>query len=193
LARSRDPKVSRRSRYAYYAIPLIALLGVGVTYALFVLPSPASPAAMDFTFNLLVQFSNNNGSAVRALAPAHVIGEPGGYWATSQYNHYGIDTSHYPLYMDDPATACKPYCVIHVKSTVVHQYTLGDFFNVWGYPVSRNQTLTQKSYGNFAWELCIGQGGTASSNSEWGALVLSPQMDITLFFYDTTGLGCAPS
>lgn len=185
----------RRRRYVLYAIPLIALIGIAGAYALSVLPVPAAPAAVDYTFNLLVQISNNNSSnpQVRAVAPGRSIGEAGGYWATSQYNSYGVDSSHYPLYMDDPTTACKPYCVIHVKSTVARSYTLGDFFNVWGYPIGMNNTLGQKSYGNVAWEMCIGLGSGASDSSQWGAFVLQPDLDITLFFHDSSILGCAPS
>jgi hypothetical protein len=171
------------------------LIGVASAYALYALPVPTAPAAIDYTFNLLVQISNNNSSnpQIRAVAPSRSIGEAGGYWATTQYNSYGVDSGHYPIYVDDPSTACKPYCVIHVKSTVARNYVLGDLFNVWGYPIGRNDTLGQKSYGSVYWQMCVGVGASAVDNQQFGAFVLRPNLDITLFFHDQNVLGCSPS
>jgi hypothetical protein len=190
-ARRSDAGKSRR-RVLIYAIPVLALIGVSVVYALSVLPAPAHAAAEDFTFALLIDVSNSNSSQERAIAPNLSIGEAGGYWNSHQYDMYGVDTTHYPLYMDSPATACKPACTIHVKSTVARAYTLQDFFNVYGYPVGQNLTLTQRSYGTFAWQMCVGIQNPTNSN-EWGAHVLVSGEAIRLFFHDTTGLGCAPS
>ena len=195
MARSRSVTAYRRgrTRYLIYAIPLIALIGVTIVYALIVLPIPSTPAAEDFTFKMVIQEQNKNSSYVRAIIPDNTIGEVGGYWASSQYSKYGVDSTHYPIYMDSPLTACTPVCLIHVKSTVVHTYTLGDFFNVWGQPLGEDNTFRIARNGNFAWELCVGPpGGTVSSNA-WGSLALQPQMEITLFYYNTTGLGCALS
>jgi hypothetical protein len=166
---------------------------VSVVFALTILPVPSTPAAMDFTFQLLIQMSNKDSSQIRAIAPANSIGEAGGFWATTQYNRNGVDPSHYPVYMDSPATACTPVCLIHVKSRVVHTYTLGDFFTIWGKPLGQNDTLGIPSNGTFQWQLCIGPPGGNQSSNEWGGLVLQSRMQITLFFYDTTALGCAPS
>ena len=176
-----------------YGIPLVALLAVTVVYALVVLPAPSVPAAMNYTLQLLIQTSNKNSSQIRAIAPANSIGEAGGDWHTSQYSSYGVDSTHYPVYMDSPLTACTPVCTIHVKSAVVHAYTLGDFFNVWGQPLGQNNTIGVPAKGNFLWELCVGSVGNNVINNEWGGLVLQDQMRITLFFYDFTAIGCAPS
>jgi hypothetical protein len=199
LARSQRDKASgrKRVRYLAYAIPLIALAGVAFVYALTVLPSPTYPAAMDYTFKLLIEVANKNSTAplVRAIAPGHAIGESGGYWASTQYNNDSVDSTHYPVYMDDPSIACTPTCLIHVKSRFVHQFTLGDFFNVWGYPLGENNTISVPRNGSFAWEMCIGPDpSSASISTLWGAQPLQPNIDIKLYFFDTVnGTGCAAS
>jgi len=181
-------------KYLAYAIPLIALIGVATTYALTVLPTPSVPAAMDYSFRLLIQVSDKSSSQVRAIAPGHSIGEAGGDWATTKYNNNSIDASHYPVYMDTPGTACTPVCLIHVKSRIVHAYTLGDFFSVWGQPLGENNTIGIPRNGSFAWQLCLGLANNAISSNAWSGLVLQSDMAVTLFFYDAAnGLGCAPS
>jgi hypothetical protein len=178
-----------------YAIPLIALAGAAFVFTATIWPTASSPAAMDFTFKLLIDVTNKDGSLARGIAPGRAIGEPGGFWASTQYNNDSIDSSHYPIYMDAPATACTPVCLIHVKSRVVHQFTLGDFFNVWGQTLGENSTIGVPRNGSFAWEMCLGPDpSTASISNAWGSLGLQSNMDITLFFFDTVkGTGCAPS
>lgn len=199
LARSKASKAKGRgrARVLLYAIPLVALVGTAVVYGLTVAPA-SSPAAMDFSFQLLIEVTNKNvtNPQVRAIAPNNGIGIAGGYWASTLYNAYGVDQGHYPIYMDVPAIACaSAVCTIHVKSKVVHQYLLGDFFSVWGQPIGQNDTIGFSRSGNFAWQMCLGSAGTAVSSDQWGGLVLQSQLPlITLDYYDTAnGLGCAPS
>jgi hypothetical protein len=193
MARSKDAKRKGTNRLVY-AIPLIALVLIAAVYAASVVPAPSSPAAMDFTVKLLVSITYNNGSRQAYWAPTRSVGEAGGIWETHQYDSYGVN-SHYPLYMDDPTAACPPQaaCEFHVKSNVVHQYTLGDYLALLGYPtVNQNDTLGLKRSGNFAWQSCIGPTGHAVPNFQWGAMVLRKDMDITLLYYDTVnGFGCA--
>jgi hypothetical protein len=168
-----------------------------VVYGLTVAPA-SSPAAMDFTFQLLIETANKNvtNPLVRAIAPSNAIGIAGGSWKSTQYNAYGVDQGHYPIYMEAPAIACATaVCTIHVKSKVVHQYVLGDFFNVWGQTIGQNDTIHITRSGNFAWQMCLGSEGNALSSDLWGGLVLQSQLPlITLKYYDTAnGLGCAPS
>ena len=197
LARSQSRKVAgkRRLRYFVYGIPLIALAGAALVFAFIVLPTASSPAAIDFTFRLLVDITNKNSTQVRAIAPGHSIGEPGGFWASTQYNNDSVDSSHYPIYMDSPDVACTPVCLIHVRSKIVHLFTLGDFFNVWGQTLGENNTIGVPRNGTFAWEMCLGPDpASASISNAWGSLGLQSNMDITLFFFDTVkGTGCAPS
>jgi hypothetical protein len=196
LARSRAPGIGtkRRFRYLAFGIPLLALAIVTGVYVVYLLPVPSRPAVMDYTFQLLLEQSNRNGSQVRAIAPKVAIGEPGGFWNSLQYNSYGVDSSHYPLYLDTPSAAtCPSYCIVHVKSAVAHNYTLGDYFQVWGQPLGADNTIGIPRNGDLYWQMCIGLGSGASNNSEWGAFVLKPNLDITLFYHNSTGLGCSPS
>ena len=195
MARSRDAreeKRSKRNRYLLYSIPIAALLIVTLVFALYLLPEPDHPTAMNFTLQMVIETSNSNGTLVNAVAPKEAIGESGGYWATNQFDGYGINRDHYPLYMDSPETACTPACTIHVASTIVFNYTLGDFFNVWGQPLGPTNTLGQQSIGNYTWEMCL--GGTSSTvtvSNAWGNLPLAPNLDITIQYYDQiSGLPC---
>src|SRR5205807_8904774 len=196
MARSRDDKKRKERSRLIIAIPLVALVVVAAVYVVSILPATSS-VAMNFNDEILVKVQQGTSSNFSIIAPSRTVGEPGGFWATHQYDSYGV-AGHYPIYMDNPYYACpaKHACTIGVKSSVAHQYTLGDFMAVWGYPiVSRNDTLGRTSSGNYAWELCVGAiASTAVINYQWGAMVLQPKMAITLEFYDnSTPYGCAAS
>jgi hypothetical protein len=201
LANPRKPNRKKFNRLVYL-IPAIALLGVAIVYVVGTLPPPSAPAAMNFEDQIVIQMTNNDGSQVLPnIMPAYAtrpIGETGGYWATTEFNSYEVNAQHYPLYMDIPAVACPSVsCVIHVKSRVNYNYTLGDFFAVWGEPLGQNNTVgiprTTNKYGTFAWEMCVGPTGDDTPFiGPYNSLVLQSQMDITLIFYNTTnGVGCA--
>ena len=192
---------------------MIVIIVSAVVYVVLTLPTPSGSTAMDFTFSLVIQESNNNGSRIAGIVPANAIGEAGGFWRTSQFNAYGVDAGHYPIFMDRPcaisnATACitsggcqatngtiVPPCTIHVKSTKFINYTLGDFFDVWGYPVGANNTLGILAKNNFAWQMCIGANASAGKISTlWGAEPLTNNKAITLFYFNpsnTNTPGCA--
>jgi hypothetical protein len=193
MARSQDAKRKRTNRLVY-AIPLVALILIAAVYAVSVLPASSSPAAMDFTGKLLIAEASSSGGQQRYWAPTRPVGEPGGIWETHQYDSYGVD-SHYPIYIDDPLVACpsQQACLFHVKSNTVHQYVLGDFLTLVGYPVvSENNTLGLSRNGSYVWELCTGPTGHTLPNLQWGALELQPNIDITLLYYNqTSGAGCA--
>jgi len=211
--RSEIERESKKSRYTLYAIPMIVIIASAVVYVVLTLPAPTASSAMDFTFSLVIQESNNNGSSIAGIVPANSIGEAGGYWRTSQFNAYSVDVGHYPIYMDRPcaisnATACLtsggcqaangaivPPCTIHVKSTKVIDYTLGDFFDVWGYPLGANNTLGVQSRNNFAWQMCIGPNASSGYISNlWRAEPLKSGKAITLFYFNPTNTntpGCA--
>jgi hypothetical protein len=199
LARSHD-SAHKRSRKLLYLIPVIALVGTVVVYAMATLPIGSSPTKMDFTDQIIILMENDFGNQTRGIVPKLPVGEAGGYWYSNQYNGYGVDPQHYPLYMN-PALDCvsnvTTSCTIHVKSTIIHQYILGDFFNVWGQSLGQNNTVgvprVTNTYGTFAWQMCIGPTGSGTPYFQpYGTLVLQPDMDITLIFYNTTnGIGCA--
>jgi hypothetical protein len=197
MARSRDNKEKKTNRLLL-AIPLIALVAIAAIYIADVYPSSTVSVAMNFTDQLLIEVQyKNNVQQYYVISPNRTIGEPGGFWQTHQFDSYGI-SNYYPLYMDDPTFSCPQQhaCTFHVKSNVLHQYTLGDYLAVWGYPVvGQNDTLGIKSSGNFEWELCIGPSPSqANSSNLWGALVLEPNTAYTLEYYDVVnGFGCAPT
>lgn len=197
MARSRTANAGAKQRFRYlaYGIPLLALAITAAVLVVYLTPPAAAPAAMDFTFKLLVETTNKNGTLAQARAPKLPVGEPGGYWMNSTFNNYGIDVRHYPIYLDNPTlpSNCPGYCNVHVKSNVVHAYTLGDYFFVWGQPLGMNNTVGVKSYQNFAWQMCLGLGSSAINSNEWGSHVLSPDEEITLMYHDFSQLGCAPS
>jgi hypothetical protein len=181
-----------------YAIPLIALAALGVTLAVLSTPPPAKQAALSYTFQILFQKENSTGGGVQGVIPDHAIGETGGYWnASFSLNRYGINTGHAPLYMDSPATACSQVvCTINVKSTVAYNYTLGDFFQVWGIPLSENDTWNLQRSGNYAWMLCIGPDPSSAVRviNDWPGLVLAPSLQLTLEYVDySSPYGCAPT
>ena len=199
MARSRNATRGRYHRLLYL-IPIVALIVTLTVLALAIVPPPSSAPAMDFQDQIVIQITNNNGSQLLPnIMPAYAkysIGEAGGYWANTTYNNYGVDAQHYPVYMDSPPASCPSSCLFHVKSKVVHQFTLGDFFSVWGKSLGQNDTVgiprTTNSYGTFAWQLCIGPTGTARPYfGAYSSLVLQPQMDITLIFYNLNQVGCA--
>jgi hypothetical protein len=203
LGHPRDTKEHKKQRGLIIAIPLIALVIIAAVYIVSVLPNQGATPAMNFTDQLLVEVNNATASANGYVTPVTTIngqrvpislGEPGGLWETHQYDGYGLG-GYYPLYMDNSYYACPAQraCTFHVKSTNVVNYTLSDFMAVWGYPtVSPSNTLGVKTSGNYTWELCIGPPGSAVPNLAWGTMVLSPNLDITLIYYNQfNGFGCA--
>lgn len=204
MARSRDGKRQDREQNRWIiAIPLIAIAIIAAVYVALTLPSPGATPVMNFSDKLLVELNFANGSQNGYITPTATVGgqryptslgEPGGLWGTHEFDRYGI-AGNYPLYMDNAVTACPSQhaCTFNVKSTIAHNYTLSDFMAVWGYPtVSQNDTLNVKSNGNYEWELCIGPTGSAVPDNAWGAMILSPNLDITLVYYDVVkGFGCA--
>lgn len=178
-----------------YLIPALALVLTAVVYAVAVTPAASVPPAMDFTVQLVVQVTAlHDVTKVRDLS-AGGVGIAGGAWHSHQYDSYGVDASHYPVYQDVPNLSCpssqQGACTIHVKSKVNHNYTLGDFFAAWGYPIGMNNTMGIKSNGNFTWQMCLGASRPGLLNTEFGGLVLRPTMFITLLYYDSVnGFGC---
>jgi hypothetical protein len=191
---------------------MIVIIGFAVIYVVFTLPAPSASAPVDFTFSLVIQESNNNGSSIAGIVPSNSIGEAGGFWATARLNSYSVDPNHYPLYMDRPcavsnATACLhsggcqavngalvPPCTIHVKSNQNYTFTLGDFFEVWGHPLGADNTLGITRTGSFIWQMCIGTGSAARYSNLWRAQSLSSNEEITLFYLNpsnTNTPGCA--
>jgi hypothetical protein len=185
-------KNPQKSRSYLFLIPIIALASAaGVIALAFYNPPQASPV-QNYVFQMTIQVTNANGSGLHFIIPTQAVGEAGGVWTTHQYDNESVDSGHYPIYMDGPPNPYPGYSLVHVKSKVNRQYTLGDFFAVWGKSLGQNDTISVKASGNFLWELCTGtSAGTAKYDPLWGATPLVPGLAVTLFYYDRTSLGCA--
>jgi hypothetical protein len=137
---------------------------------------------MDYTVQLSIQVENNNASSIRYIVPP-VIGKAGGTWATHAFDKYGID-GNYPLYTGTPPQNYPGYTIIQVRSSTVQNYTLGDFFAVWGYPIGPDQTLTLTSHppDGATWSMCVGPSQTNLRPGHWGQEVLKNDMPIILLY-----------
>ncbi len=172
--------MERRSRRWLYAGVILAVVLVAGVYALVAAPSPRP--VVDFTVGLSIQYEYKGGQKQFLIPPA--VGVPGGIWAAHQYDSYGLD-NRYPVYTEDPPNPYPGFSLVHVRSTVAHSFTLGDFFAVYGKPLGRNDTLNIMAVpdGSF-WDMCVGSP-PAIRAGYWGAEVLADRQNITLV-YGTT-------
>ncbi len=197
----------KQGRLLLYAIPIIAVvLTAGVLALTYTRPGPvlcsdraATTLPMDFQVALSIQVVNNFGNQTRFIVtPA--IGIPGGIWATSIYNAYGTN-GRYPLCSDAPVpgTNYPGYNTIRVRSTSALNYTLRDFFNVWGQPLGKNPTdQTLSSYvlpkAGYTWEMCIGNPTTPSNlvlgNWTYEPLVSGRFITLVYFNQNSSYPGC---
>src|SRR5438445_13010023 len=98
MARSKNARSNsdRGVRYVRYAIPFVAILALAVTLTILTLAAPSAHAAMDFTFQLVLQESNKDNTRVGGLIRTDEIGEAGGRWNKTNLNSYATDVNHYP-------------------------------------------------------------------------------------------------
>ncbi len=138
-------------------------------------PIQAPQAAEDFTFKISIQVSN--GTAFSFVIPP-AIGVAGGIWRSHQYDQFGL-SGHYPLYTDQPPANYSGYSIVHVRSSVVRQYYLGDFFAVWGEPIGYNNTLGIPARNSFFWDMCVGGPGNVRPGN-WGGEFLVKDLPVEL-------------
>lgn len=203
MSRSKARSPHKTSRILVYGVPLIAVILVGAVFALNLSRSPLqacnSPAAqtpaMDFNVSLSIQVQNFQGNESKfILSPG--VGIPGGIWASHALDKYGTD-GRSPVCTDRPNTSgtYRGYDVIHVRSTVNRNYTLGDYFAVWGQPIGPNATLNQNyvlQEKGYQWQICIGNP-TDTTNikpGHWGNETLVSGKFITLMYFPMNGNGC---
>lgn len=188
----------KQGRLLLYAIPIIAVvLTAGVLALSFDRPPPVSCSsktgtalAMDFQVALSIQVVNNIGNQTRFIVTPPV-GIPGGVWATHTYDAYGTE-GRYPLCTDAPASGSNypGYNTIRVKSTSALNYTLRDFFNVWGEPLGKNatdQTLNQSlPKAGYTWQMCIGNPTNTQGlrQGNWTIESLTPGKFVTLVYFN---------
>ena len=185
MARQRKVAKQNRRQAILAAALTIGIIVAGV-YFLSGYSQPQSKAVLEFSIPMSIQVENNNASQIRYIVPP-LIGRPGGTWMTSALTRYGVN-SNYPLYTDLPAANYSGYTVIHVASNTVYNFTLGDFFAVWGQPIGPNQTLTLQSHppDGAIWSMCVGPSQTQLRPGMWGNEVLKSGSPIILI-YGRTG------
>lgn len=182
----RSQKAERkRGRRLFYSIPVIALIIALVAYFPALAPPPV--AALNFTVKISIQYSTqtfSNGTNALQFIGLSGIGLPGYTWKNHTYDGDGLD-GRYPLYVDPPSSASSGqypgFSVIHVRSRAVRNYTLGDFFAVWGYPIGPSRTfLFDSKPGGPSWSMCVGPSATSLRPGHWGAEVLNQNVPIIL-------------
>jgi hypothetical protein len=184
--------VGRKDRRLLYIPLMLALIMLAVVYLLVVAPSASPHAAVDFTLKMSVQYNNPvNQTEARFIAPRTPVGVSGGLWASHQFDSYGLD-GHYPLFTE--LSPNHNYFLLHVRSVVAHNYTLGDFFAVWGYPLGENNTIGVVASNGSLWQLCVGLAPPHLRPiiSNWGQEVLVKDVYFFLIYYNPSlGAGCA--
>lgn len=193
----------KQGRLLLYSIPIIAVvLTAGVFGLSFFRPQPvmcsdnsSSPLAMDFYVAISIQVVNTVGNQSRFIIPPS-IGVPvtNAMWANHTLDRYGTNGIS-PLCLDTPSgsTQYRGYSSIRVRSTVVMNFTLRDFFNVWGQPLGKNSTDATLTNGivqagpNRIWEMCIGNPTNTSSLrlGNWEVQRMYAGEFITLVYYNS--------
>jgi hypothetical protein len=117
------------------------------------------------------------------------VGVLGGFWTTHAYDKYGLD-SNYPVYSTLPtAIVCPAALPVHVRSSVVRNYTLGDFFAVWGQALGPDNTVGQPPSGGMQWVMCVGTSAATLRPGSWGQEVLAN--NVTMIVTYTRVGGCS--
>jgi len=177
----------------YYAIPIVAVLIVFTAFVFAYILPPPSDVAMSFDVSVEIQVAVNS-TASQLVAPP-LVGIPpalGGTWRVHTYDLYGV-SGNYPLYTDSGPNT-NGFSTIHVKSRARLNYTLGDFFNVWGEPLGSVNTINVQADGTSTiWSMCVGiTGGPPGALGHWSSELLEPKKEIIMVYYYTGGVqsGC---
>ena len=197
---TRNAKQSKQSssRRILLVAPVLAVVIVGLTlYGAY--SAPPKGAVQNYHTYFEIGIVNRVGD-VRYVLPDQSIGVPGGFMSTTKYLSDGL-SGNYPLYSSPYScanTTVSTVCAISVYSKVPRQYTLGDFFAVWGVPISPYQTLSTAYTSNstsagpdFTWTMCTSSytSATSSNNAwvpsnDWGSHVLVRNEVVLLDFSD---------
>ena len=173
------------------AAPLAAVL---IVVLLIWANSQAEVPAMHLTAKLQITIVNKEYASHNVL-PTSTIGVPGGIMNASTYLSDGLN-GRYPLYSENIGDHGGTI-LIHIESRVVRNYTLGDFFAVWGEPIGPNRTFTLSSNrtspaqeNQFFWDMCIINPVTnfRTPSFDWGSHVLKDGETVDLLF---STIGCS--
>jgi len=203
LSRPKAHAPKKRNRVLVFGVPLVAVILVGTVFALNLNRPPlelcsasaTQTTALDFTVSLSVQVQNKQGTQSRFIIPPGV-GIPGTIWVSHQLDQYGTD-GRSPLCTDRPDSSgtYQGYNVIHVRSTAKLNFTLGDFFAVWGQPIGPNANFNSAyvlQEPGFQWQMCIGdpQDTINIKPGNWGNETMVPDKFITMMYFPSSGNGC---
>ena len=167
------------------ALPLVAVLIISlVIYAYYTNPQAAMKIRVKLDIEVFY-LNSTGGAATFRIAPARNIGDPGGIVSSQRLVQYGVN-GFYPLHTIDTSG------VVYVESRVIRNYTLGDFFEVWGQPLGPANTLghAENRTSGYHWDMCLVNSGQAAPypSFEWGSHLLRDGEVIILFY---ARAGCA--
>lgn len=180
-------KRERRRRLVLYAIPIVAVLIIAVAvYANY----ESSRVAYQAQFYLAIERRalDANGQVITTpIKPAAHIGEAGGYLYNTTFLAYGVG-GNYPIHTVDTSG------FVYIDSKVVRDYTIGDFFHVWGEPLGVNNTLgfkanyTTNGKAPWIWSMCLRapDGSDIPPDQPWGAQVLKDKEIIDIIYAQIT-------
>ncbi len=139
-------------------------------------------------FDVALQIRKAYNSTSYNLISPPAVGVPGGngYWFSHKYDRFGSD-GYYPVFTELTPNGAS-YAIIHVRSRAVINYTLGDYFDVWGQPLGPSQTIIYQTTNTMVWQMCVGTiDGPPNTLGTWRSELLTPRKLIVLDYYDTTG------
>jgi hypothetical protein len=178
-----------------YSAPLLALALLASVYYI---ATVAPTAREDFTVPIAIQLTQLfSGNAYISNVLPRLVGVRGGIWNSHQYDGEGLN-GHYPVFAQEAPGGNSSYALLHVRSTVTRTYTLQDFFNVWGEPLGKTNTLgytvppppsDTKYTSDWYWDICIQIHGGRIYEGSWSNQTLVPGEGIVLKYSNS---GCLP-
>jgi hypothetical protein len=172
-------------------IVVIALVSIVVVGTVFVASYDSARIVETLSAKLLIAIWNKTATNSSLVGIPKDVGVPGGIFGTTRYMSDGV-YGYYPVWARHYGNT------IWVDSRVQRNYTLGDFFELWGVPLGPLDTLGYRENvttfrGNltsttylFFWSMCL-VDPHASTNSihiddAWGSHVLRDNETITLTY-----------
>jgi hypothetical protein len=185
---SSHKKKEGQSRRLWIFILLLGAVIVVAAFAASIFPMAPKSGAVNFTSFLVIEVhSTTNETQVRCVYPSTDVGVPGGYWGNHTYDRDGLD-NNYPVYAYLPTNvSCPTALPINVKSTVARNYTMGDFFSMWGQPIGPNNTIQIPNSGGMFWVMCEGPSVQTLQPANWGQEVLATNQTYILAYTRTAG------
>ena len=152
----------RVRRSTIVAVAALSLLVVGIAFALPRLPGPSHPGTMAMHWHPRLSVTIN-GEAVPI--PANIGIDPG-LWNDHTMDAYGMQAmpemgmgGMAPLHTHDASGK------IHEESTAVRDYTIGDFFRIWGQTFDGQQVLGHPAPAGHRVRMIVDGTGTPPSYS----------------------------